>query len=169
MAQPEGVHLSVPSQQTFEIRRAQTDADFLSLCNLLAAYEADLPAELRHGSVPDAAALQAAYRDPNVAFLAARAGAAFGCVAVAELRPDTAVLMRLFVEPAYRSAGAARGLCNAAIAFSKERGYDRIVLDTNKDSLRAAYRLYRSLGFTECDPFGDVEYPFPTFMGLDLS
>jgi len=44
----------------------------------------------------------------------------------------------------------------------------RLVLDTARERLRAAYELYRSLGFRECEPYGAVDYRCPTFMELRL-
>ena len=91
---------------------------------------------------------------------------AAGCVAVTEIDLETAVLKRLFVRSCYRGVGAARALIETALAFLRDRGYRRVVLDTEKERLRPAYELYRSLGFEECAPYGEVDYRFPTFMEL---
>ena len=56
----------------------------------------------------------------------------------------------------------------SAIAFARDSGFHRLVLDTEKSELVAAYRLYRSLGFEECAPFASVSYDTPTFMELPL-
>jgi GNAT superfamily N-acetyltransferase len=87
---------------------------------------------------------------------------------VRELDPDTALLLRLFVRPARRGLGAARLLTKAAITHARESAYRRIVLDTNREQLEPAYRLYESLGFVECEPFAEVSYECPTFMELLL-
>jgi len=144
--------------------RARTVADFQALWGLLIEYEAGLPPELRHGSVPDSTALKSTYVKRSAAFVAAAEGRIVGCVAVAELDAGTAVMMRLFVRPANRGMGAARVLVNAALRFVRRCRYGRVVLDTDKERLRAAYCLYRSLGFTECEPYASVEYACPTFM-----
>jgi GNAT superfamily N-acetyltransferase len=149
-----------------EVRRARGESDLRRLRALFVEYEADLPEELRHGSVPDLATLQAAYERRDAAFLAERDGEPLGCVAVAQLNAATALLLRLFVQPQRRGLGAARSLVTVAIAFAKRRGYRRIVLDTEKRQLVAAYSVYRSLGFAECDPFTTVTYECPTFMEL---
>ena len=133
-------------------------------------YEADLPPELRHGSVPSVADLQAEYAGRRAAFVAISSeDRAIGCVAVTVLDATTAVLLRLFVSPRDRGRGVARSLVEAAIAFARENGYRRIVLDTHKAQLPAAYRLYQSLGFVECGPLTAVTYECPTFMELNLS
>lgn len=144
--------------------RARTAADFEALWGLLTEYEASLPPDLRHGSVANSTALKSTYGKRSAAFVAAAEGRIIGCVALAELDAGTAVMMRLFVRPASRGMGAARVLVNAAMRFSRRCGYGRVVLDTDKERLRAAYCLYRSLGFTECEPYASVEYACPTFM-----
>lgn len=152
-----------------EILRVRSAADFRRLHELFIEYEADLRPELRHGTVPKIPDLRAEYERENAAFLALSDGDAIGCVAVRELDPDTALLMRLFVRHRSRGLGAARGLAAAVIAFAQAGAYRRVVLDTNKEHLVAAYRLYRSLGFEECEPFATVTYECPTFMELLLS
>lgn len=131
-------------------------------------YEEKLPADLRHGVVPDLGSVRHAYGDPNAAFLATDERDAVGCVAVTRLDGSTALVLRLFVRPQARGSGAGRKLVDAALAFLRDRGYARVVLDTDKARLSTAYNLYRSLGFTECEPYGPVDYASPTYMELDL-
>lgn len=150
------------------ILKAERLRDFERFHQLFVEYEAYLPANLRHGEVPDAQTLARTYAEPNIAFLAMRGDDAIGCAAVRRNDATTGSLHHLFVQPQHRGLGAARGLVNAAIDFLRERGYARMVLDTNKEELPAAYNLYRSLGFTECEPFDTVGYAHPTFMDLDL-
>jgi ribosomal protein S18 acetylase RimI-like enzyme len=149
---------------TVEVRRAQSEADFGRLYELLIEYEAALAPELRHGCVSGPERLKRAYVKENAAFLAASEGHDIGCLAVKRLDRATAVMQRLFVKPQHRGMGAARALVEAALAFLRNRRYTRVVLDTDKAQLNAAYRLYRSLGFEECAPYGAVSYGCPTFM-----
>lgn len=154
-----------------DVQRAQTDSDFRQLHGLFVAYEAGLPAPLRHGRVPDIPALARTFSPPNAAFIATHGEAPIGCVALKRARDDRAgeaELSRLFVRPESRRLGAARQLVEAAIAFARDAGDARVVLDTHKAQLEAAYRLYRSIGFQECAPYGDVTYECPTFMRLQL-
>ncbi|MBV9027945.1 MAG: GNAT family N-acetyltransferase [Candidatus Eremiobacteraeota bacterium] len=151
-----------------DIARVREAAAFQSLHELLVMYEADLPAELRHGSVPEAGALAAEYADADAAFMATSDGEPIGCVAIKKLDRERAVILRLFVKPRHRGLGAARRLVVAAIEFAKGNDYRRIVLDTHKEQLPAAYALYRSLGFLDCTPYGSVSYACPTFMELAL-
>jgi GNAT superfamily N-acetyltransferase len=152
-----------------EILRARSDAEFRHLSELLSRYEAELAPELRHGSVPSAAELETAYAKGGAAFLAMEGPRAIGCVAVTPLDTTTALMIRLFVKPEGRGAGAARALVAAAVRFLEESGFRRVVLDTDKQRLNAAYQLYRSMGFHECAPYGAVSYECPTFMERLLS
>ena len=151
-----------------DVIRAKSGLDFQRLHDLFVEYEADLPENLRHGVVPEIHDLGTTHGQNNAAFLALSGGDAIGCVAVRRLDRETALLLRLFVRPASRGLGAARALSNAAIEFAESGAYRRLVLDTNKEQLLPAYRLYRSLGFEECPSFGTVAYEFPTFMELRL-
>ncbi len=152
-----------------EVRAAGGDSDFRDLQDLLVAYEDDLPAELRHGSVPDGNALAREYAGDSAAFVAMYEREPIGCVAVKKLDRDTAAILRLFVKPTHRGIGAARLLTTTAIEFARSGGYKRMVLDTHKAQLQPAYRLYRSLGFSECSPYAAVTYRCPTFMELRLT
>src|ERR1700737_4837180 len=150
------------------ILRTQTAAQFESLHELLIEYERSLPSDLRHGPEPDLQSLPQAYDGSNAAFLALIDGTAVGCIAVTGLDTSTAVMKRLYVKPAYRQFGLARALVAALIAFAREHRYVRVVLDTDRERLNAAYRLYASLGFSDCEPYADVDYANPTYMELRL-
>jgi GNAT superfamily N-acetyltransferase len=150
------------------VRRVHDPSDYQKLRDLFVEYEADLSPELRHGVVPDVAALDETYGQRNAAFLATCEADAIGCVAVKAFDAERALMLHLFVQPERRGLGAARLLVTAAIEFARAQRFSRIVLDTNKEQLAPAYRLYRSLGFEECEPFTTVTYEFPTFMQLAL-
>jgi GNAT superfamily N-acetyltransferase len=139
------------------------------LLGLLLAYERSLDADLRHGREPDLDEVERAYRDPNAAFLALLDGEPVGCVGLTHWDSSTAVMKRLFVDPTRRRIGAAKALVTGALDFCRERKYGRVVLDTERESLPAAYELYRSLGFTLCEPYGPVDYENPTYMEIVLS
>jgi ribosomal protein S18 acetylase RimI-like enzyme len=154
---------------TLRTFRAETVAHYSQLRDLLIAYEADLPSDLRHNQDLSREALDSTYSERSAAFLVEIDDQVAGCVAVSEGDLETAVLKRLFVRPRHRGAGAARALVEIALVFMRERGYRRVVLDTEKRRLRPAYELYRSFGFEECAAYGEVDYRFPTFMELKLT
>ena len=135
---------------------------------LIYEYQAWLPEDLR---VPDL--------DEEMRHLTERYGAdslllayegnkALGCVVLCRRDEQTAEIKRLYVDPAARGKGAGRGLVEAAIARARAAGHRRIVLDTHRSRLEAAYSLYRALGFKECDAYDEASYACPTFLALDL-
>ena len=126
---------------------------------LIAEYEASLSPELRHAKL-----------EPFVvAFTASLDGEPCGCLALDERDAMTGIVKRLYVKPSFRGHGIARALMDDLIAAARERGYTRVILDTNREELEAAYKLYLSMGFTEYEGGDeDVEYACPTFMELTL-
>lgn len=146
------------SDDAVAVERVEAPGASSRLRELLEEYENALPPDLRHASEP-------AF---DIAFLARFGNDCVGCAGVSGAASGTAVLQRMYVQPAHRGKGAARALAQAAIAYARERGCERIVLDTHAEQLHAAYTLYRSLGFEECRPYGEVDYACPTFMELRL-
>jgi putative acetyltransferase len=157
----------VTLHKTVTIERIQRAAQFEQFRDLQVAYEESLPADLRH-SLPDLAGLESLYAEPNAAFLGLVDDNAAGCVAVTTLDPSSDILKRLYVDPAFRNVGLARALVNVALQFSREHERLRVVLDTDRERLAAAYKLYVSLGFQECTPYGPVDYARPTYMELRI-
>ena len=142
-----------------EIRLVHTSEDRAALQGLRLEYEDMLPSRLRH-SVPD---------PPLTAFIALHDGEACACVGLLSLAPHEGAIRHLYVQPAHRGAGIAQLLMRAAIRLARRRGYERVVLDTDKNELAAAYALYLRMGFRPCEPYGPVDYATPTFMELRLS
>jgi GNAT superfamily N-acetyltransferase len=75
-----------------------------------------------------------------------RDGRLVGCVAIVAADARTAQLRWFLVDPSARGTGLGRRLLDAAIAFSRDAGYERIVLWT-VGGLEAAQHLYRQAGF----------------------
>jgi putative acetyltransferase len=138
------------------------------LRRLLAEYDADLPPVLR---VPDMAAemrlLAERYASPDAALFVARDETGpIGCVLIKPFGSTAAEIKRLYVVPAARRSGAGRALMEAAIEFAHSRGNARVVLDTERELLAGAYRLYRALGFEICAPYTTADFATPTFLEL---
>lgn len=148
--------------------RASTPTDFSELQRLLSEYEESLPGELRHGAVPEARELSRKYEDLDAAFIGRADDRAAACVVIDRLSASLAAIRRLYVRPAFRRRGLARALVLSACEFARSAGYERIALDTDKETLPDAYALYRSLGFTACAPFAAVPYANATFLELRL-
>ena len=148
-----------------EITIAADAATFRRFAALTAEYEQMLPPDLRHENfTTESADIEGAYGYPNAAFVATTDGKACGCVAFARLDARTAVVKKMYVRPEFRGRGIARALMQAVEIEARRRGLERLVLDTERDVLREAYNLYVTLGFTDCGPYGEVDYATPTFM-----
>ena len=138
---------------------------------MLVQYNTELPDDLRIPE-PEEEQRTLAQKFALGALLLARiAGEAAGCVVVNHIDPDNAEIKRLYVAPAGRRAGTGRALMLAAIDYARQRGYRRLLLDTERERLEPAYKLYLALGFTECAPHippARPEYENPTYMELML-
>jgi putative acetyltransferase len=151
------------------VRLAGTAQEYRQLGELLAEYENSLPEDLRHTtSATELGDLEGSYGRPNAGFIAISDGNLAGCIAYTALDPSTAVVKRLYVRPAFRNRGIARALVRDLLRFAREQRYERAVLDTDRDRLSDAYKLYLSIGFRECEPYGEVDYRCPTYMELRL-
>lgn len=112
--------------------------------------------------------LEQIYGPPNgVLLLVANADRALGCVAVRELSEGNCEMKRMYIDPAGRGLGLGRKLADAAIAFAREKGYKRILLDT-LETMTAALYLYKALGFTEIPPYYHNPHENTVYLALSL-
>ena len=114
------------------------------------------------------AALPAPYEPPGGGlWVAFREGIAVGCVALKALSPTAGEIKRMYVEPAHRGQGVARGLVERVIEEARARNYKTLRLGTLA-TMRAAQALYRSFGFHEIAPYRPVEFGDTLFYELSL-
>ena len=109
--------------------------------------------------------------DPAVAFFSCRcAGELLGVGALQRLDDGHAEVKSMHTARAARGLGVGRAMIDHLIAAARDRGFRRISLETGSMAEFAPARsLYASVGFTECEPFGDYDPSrHSTFMTLDL-
>ncbi len=105
----------------------------------------------------------------DVSFVIMRVdGAAIGCVAMKWNADRTAELKRLFVRAEGRGRGAGRKLMAVAENLARDRGMERVNLETGPLN-REAVSLYEASGFVQCGPFPPYEAnPYSLFMTKEL-
>lgn len=137
---------------------------------LFAEYAASLPFDLGfQGFGDELAGLPGDYAPPRGRLLVARtAERSVGCVALRPLEDDTAEMKRLWVRPAARGTGAGRALVQRVVAEGRALRYARLRLDTTP-GMETAQSLYRSLGFTEIEPYRPNPVPGTTYLELVLA
>ena len=94
-----------------------------------------------------------------------------GCGALKQLTSAHAEIKSMRTPAALRRRGAGRAVLLHILAEAQRRGYGRLSLETGtQESFNAAHRLYESVGFERCGPFGDYQPdPHSVFMTLDLT
>lgn len=133
-----------------------------------AHFEANARAHDAAATAAVLSALPAPYVPPAGGLWLAWDGAeAVGCVALHALAPEIAEVKRMYVRPASRGQGIARGLGERVIAEARLRGYGRLRLGTLTTML-AAQNLYTSLGFQPIPAYRGVEFGDTLFYELDL-
>jgi putative acetyltransferase len=91
-----------------------------------------------------------------------------GCGALKELTPTHGEIKSMRTPAALRGRGAGRAVLGRIVDTARERGYERLSLETGSHpAFGAAQALYRSFGFAVCGPFADYkEDPHSVFMSL---
>ena len=110
-------------------------------------------------------------RQPGVTFWSAWDGPLLlACGALKELNPQHGEIKSMRTPDALRRQGAGRAILTHIIAVARSRAYERLSLEPGSvPAFEPAQRLYESLGFSFCGPFGDyVEDPHSVFMTLRL-
>jgi putative acetyltransferase len=95
--------------------------------------------------------------DPAVTFLGARAdGELVAIGALRELDPLHGELKSMHTAAEHRGEGHAAAMLDHLLNVARERGYERVSLETGTmPSFAPARSLYTTRGFVSCEPFGD--------------
>jgi len=149
--------------------RAVTPHDWAEARRLIEEYAASLGVDLCFQNFDEEIEhLSVHYGPPRGALLLARLDHdAVGCVGLRAHDEDTGEIKRLYVAPSARGRDLGRTLANAIVAMARQRGYQRLVLDT-LPTMQAAQALYASLGFKPIEPYRYNPVPGTVFMELDL-
>jgi len=144
------------SSDNVQIRRAESEADILSIARLFGAYAASLPVDLDYqGFDAEVARLPGEYTPPRGALLLAcdERGDVLGCIALRPLK-DAGVceMKRLYLIPAARGLGHGRALAEAVIREARRLGYREMRLDT-LPHMESAIAMYSRLGFSVTEPY----------------
>lgn len=110
-------------------------------------------------------------RKPGITFWSAWEGALLlGCGALKELDETHGEVKSMRTPSALRRRGAGRAILMHIIDAARSRGYGRLSLETGSAAaFEPAQKLYESVGFTYCGPFGDYgEDPNSVFMTMRL-
>mgnify|MGYP000451122599 CR=1 FL=1 len=164
------MHTVTPARTGMTISSARFPDDRDAVLALFAEYVAGLGVDLAFQGVDEEfATLPGKYAPPRGQILIARDGdgRAFGCVAVRPLASGTCEMKRLYVRPEARGRDLGRQLADAIIAFARDAGYRRMVLDT-LETMAPAQRLYAALGFVQTAPYYDNPLPGVRYLGRDL-
>ncbi|MCJ1395854.1 hypothetical protein MMC18_008740 [Xylographa bjoerkii] len=167
------------------ISPARSPSSIRTTTTLFSAYAASLDISLDFQSFStELAALPGSYAPPLGDILLAHdaAGTPAGCIALRPLRlsadhqpslrtphdrPSYCELKRLYVVPAGRGLGIGKMLVERALSAAEERGYGEVRLDTLPD-MRAAVRLYESVGFVRTEAYHGTLVEGLIFMGRSL-
>jgi putative acetyltransferase len=89
-----------------------------------------------------------------------------GCGALKELSPEQGEIKSMRTHADHLRKGVGARMLEHIIATARERGYQRLSLETGSTpDFDAAHSLYLRYGFEYCPPFADyVEDPFSRYM-----
>ena len=151
------------------IIHATTDDQYQAARDLFIQYADSLGFDLEfQGFSRELAELPGDYEPPSgCILLAAIADGYAGCVALRPLQNNICEMKRLFVIPAHQGRGIGKALAKAVIAEARQKGYQKMRLDTI-ESMQAAQGLYFSLGFKTIEAYCYNPLDNPTFMELEL-
>ena len=97
-------------------------------------------------------------------------GVLLACGALKELSPTHGEVKSMRTPNALRRRGAGRAILTHIIRAARERGYERLSLETGAaEAFIPAQRLYESAGFIYCGPFeGYRADPNSVFMTMEI-
>ncbi len=110
--------------------------------------------------------------DPDLTlFSIRRRGELVAIGALKRLDDQHAELKTMHTVEHVRGQGVGRAMLDYLLAVARERGFERVSLETGvMEAFAPARSLYVSAGFTPCEPFGDYRRsPNTTYMTMSVS
>ena len=151
------------------IVHAQTPQHFEYIRRLFIRYADALGFDLEFQNFNmELATLPGEYAQPRGCLLLGRdSGNWVGCVALRGIEDFICEMKRLYVIPEYRGQGIGRILARAIINAAREKGYQKMRLDTIK-TMQEARTLYSTLGFYTIEPYCFNPIAGASYMELKL-
>lgn len=148
------------------IRDADFPAEVEDVRKLFLEYQADVGVDLCFQNFSEEInSLPGNYSRPSGRLLLAVNDAfILGCIGMRPLQGSDCEMKRLYVRPQARRSAVGRLLTTSILNEAREAGYARILLDT-LPSMQSARNLYRSLGFTEIEPYCRNPHPGVLYYG----
>jgi GNAT superfamily N-acetyltransferase len=153
-----------------EIVEATTQDDIEQVRTLFTEYRAELVVEPCFQAFDqEIASLPGSYELPGGKLLLAKVvGQPVGCIALRPFPSDGACEMkRLYVRPPFRGDKIGRELAERVVQEARDLGYRSMRLDSHLESMAAAIRMYRKLGFREVSP--DPLQPIDGLLYMELA
>ena len=113
----------------------------------------------------------AALRHPDITFWSAwEDNHLYGCGAIKKINTEYAELKSMRTAKEYQRQGVALKILNTVITEAKNRGYQKLYLETgSQPAFFPARTLYLNRGFKLCEPFeGYIHDENSVFMSFDL-
>lgn len=146
--------------KTFNVREYQpgdSESVYALILAILTNEFREIPPEHYLSDIKDIQSVYAGER--NEFFVCENDGEIIGTIAVKEDDKKTALLRRLFVNPHFRGKKAGKTLIEKALAFCREKHYEKIVF-TGNNRMHDVKEVLKKLGFKEAE---DIQLP-----GLEL-
>lgn len=90
-----------------------------------------------------------------------------GCIGLRKFDDVSCEMKRMFVRPEYRGKGIGIKLCDHFLETAREFGYQRVLLDTNKE-MPEAVSIYNKLGFEAIPAYCENENRNPLYFSKAL-
>ena len=159
----------------YSIRSAEIPSDIEVVRALLREYARHLNASLGAEHIclaeyeAELANLPSPYQVLLIAFAVGpeESEEAAGCVLLKPIK-GACEMKRLWGRPQFQGLGIGRRLTEELIIEAQQRGYAAMYLDTVPAAMKAAHRLYSSLGFVPVERYNDNPVPDVVFFRRDL-